>query len=145
MASKCLWVPNLSIFIVVKIKKSIGQGSYCSCHLLNLLDEVVSPISVCRHLPSIGGHLVQAPGSWGRWPAWRLRPVAGKEEKSIITPDSWTFLLRQTLKGECDLLLLNWANPQFKLQQKSTNYLLQFLVYNFNSGAKWKGRFWRIF
>ena len=51
--------------------------------VFNLLDEAVSAIPVCRHLPSIGWYLVQAPGSWGRWPAWRLRPVAGGKKKSL--------------------------------------------------------------
>lgn len=72
--------------------------------VFNLLDEAVSAIPVCRHLPSIGWYLVQAPGSRGRWPAWRLRPVAGGKKK-VITPDSWKFLLWQIPEGAQDLLL----------------------------------------
>jgi len=48
----------------------------CTAHAAHLLDEVVSSISVCRHLPSIRCPLVQAPGPWRVRPAWRLVPVA---------------------------------------------------------------------
>lgn len=85
MASECLWVPNLSILIFLsrgsKQRCSKNQRFYCSCPLFNIPDEAVPAIPVRHHLPSIGWHLVQAPGSRGRRPAWRLCPMAGKKER----------------------------------------------------------------
>lgn len=53
-----------------------GCAPHCTAHAAHLPDEVVSSISVCRHLPSIRCPLVQAPGPWRVRPAWRFIPVA---------------------------------------------------------------------
>ena len=77
--------------------------------VFNLLDEAVSAIPVCRHLPSIGWYLVQAPGSRGRWPAWRLRPVAGGKKKKSLHQTPGNFFSDKFQRGHRTCSSQLWA------------------------------------
>lgn len=114
MASEYLWVPNLSTLIFLsrgsKQRCSKNQRFHCSCPLFNIPDEAVPAIPVRHHLPSIGRHLVQAPGSRGRRPAWRLCPVAGKKERKAwvhLIPEHFLWDKLQKGHGTCSSPL--WA------------------------------------